>query len=549
MSKFQQTKMERMYLAHDLCKFIHIKEISENFSSFQNFLEASTSEAVTDIYNYENLEVLGDSVIKILCSLYLFYKYPEKKEGFLEKIRVKMIYNENLFDLAEEVGISKFIYSNEYNINTWENPFFKKKMSKIVQQITKKNLADALEALVGACLLNQENFISCFNFLKSFKLFDDKDQKQLTCKINLQENENLIFPKIVNHINIFINANIKNLEDLLISNEYYNEISSSLTSDISFFNLFNLNRINYLQKSKTQNSKKIFYDKDYLCVENDPNFDFLQKEILEYEFKDVSLLEEAITHKSKSNTKNYERLEFLGDAILEIFTIFSMYFLSNKNFDLAKNLNCGKMTNVKSFLVSNQNLINISILLNMDKYLIYSENKIKDMIDEYKNNLNLEFKLDYYQETLNKRPKVLSDIFEAIVGAIFIDSGITESFLFLKRIFSPFICYCCKYINNIKFSVVSELVQFVSHHFKEQIIFQKIEDIEENPPNKENKTTNRIVKIQIILRGKMFHSAEGNTEEIAKEICSREALEKLKIEISEKNLNNNDNSYSFDKTN
>ena len=93
------------------------------------------------------------------------------------------------------------------------------------------------------------------------------------------------------------------------------------------------------------------------------------------------------------------------------------------------------------------------------------------------------------------------------------------------------------------------MVQFVSHHFKEQIIFQKIEDIEENPPNKENKTTNRIVKIQIILRGKMFHSAEGNTEEIAKEICSREALEKLKIEISEKNLNNNDNSYSFDKTN
>ncbi len=605
-------KLERIYLAFDLIKAYKIKNILPLYPCIKNFLEASTSESTGELQNYENFEVLGDSVIKAICSVYLYLKFPEENEGFLEKKRVRLLYNENLFEIAEKAEISKYILSNELRIRDWQNLFLNKKLQKIPQQITKKSIADIIEAITGACLLTKDGFMECLNFLNYIKIFDEnllsdenhiiafrsldeemkmkaveKDKKKLGNKNNKDNNNNYSNDNLIELINEKVNiskslrfgydyygndnsicvnntnglfsnykniykdiyfkefTSINNVFDIIISYEEFEYYRKIMTKENTFFEIFILNKnpnfvqknilkkcdsnIDYFKRQKF-NFQELF-DKDHLNYKYDPNFELFQKEILQYKFKNIELLKEALTHKSAKNyQKNYERLEFLGDAILEIFISLNIFSICRNNVLLSKKLNCGILTNIKSFLVCNRNLVNLSIILNFDKYLIYISNTLTEVIEEYKKNLDFNFKISDYQEINYQTPKIVSDIFEAIIGAIFIDSGITESFLFLKRIFTPLICFCCDNLENIKFSIVNDFVEFVNSNFKEKIIFEKM------ILNHNNESHKNLIKIQISFRGKVYHSAVGITEFVAKELVCREAYKMLKEELSE-NIN------------
>lgn len=707
-------KLERIFLAYDLTQNFQINNIAPIYPSFKDFLEASNSQATGEYSNYENLETLGDSVIKLICSLYLYFKFPQGSEGFLEKKRVKLLYNENLYLLAEKAEIAKFILSNELSIKNWQNPFLNRKLFKVQQQITKKSLADVIEALTGACSLGKDNFLEALRFLRFVKIFDEdllkeenhviafrnlsekdkqigigkdnylkrgfeginncnfikkfnysneKHKNQLISNIDDEENinknhsEEKIMEKLMNKLNVintikfgynfygtessfnqikseFVtieNASdfnkmnekrIKHFNDILISYEEFLYYSNLINKESTFLDIFEINKTKFTRAEKDisfyfqENAEKIFknklnnhsknvisvaesktkqeilnkidnseykenlnnsreiklnndkinnnteiiyskYDKSHLNLNDDINFQALQKEILQYKFDNLEILREALTHKSSKKYKeNYERLEFLGDAILEIFTIINIFSICKKDKILEKKLNSGIITNIKSFLVSNKNLANLSIILNIDKYLILSDKSIFETIAIYKNNLDLNYKINNYQELIFQSPKIVSDILEAIIGAIFIDSGITESFLFLKRLFTPLICFCCCNLENIKFSIVNDFVEFVNHHFREKVIFEKMtinnnnkkikkkksesqekheSDIENESDITINNDTNRnLVKIQISFRGKVYHSAIASTESVAKEIVCREAYAMLKDEISRK---------------
>lgn len=613
-------QLERIFLAWDLTKFLKINHLNDDYTSIKNFLEASTSESSGSSFNYENLEILGDSVIKIICSIFLYYKFPEENEGFLEKKRVKLLYNENLYNLALKSNLLNYIVNNELEIKNYQNPFHEKNQKMIIQQITRKGLADVLEAITGACLFTKNNFLECINFLKFINLFDDallidkshiikfrnlneKQREKLTNEAEaLKEkmfngDDNELFNLIEQRLNVFINHNkinpclksyfepekeINNVYDILISYEEYEYYSKIINAKKHFLEVFFLNKkqkINYSElldtisfdSNNSRNSVKSFsnlYEKEYLNLKDDADLELLQKEILEYKFFNIEILKEALIHKSsKNNKQNYERLEFLGDAVLEIFTIFNIFGICrNENF-ANKNLNCGIITDIKSFLVSNHNLINISLILNLDKYIVYCDNSISEAINDYKSNLNLNFNLDDYQQNYFARPKIISDIFEAIVGAILIDSGILNCFRFLRKVFTPLICFCCDNMQNIKYSVVNEFVEFVNIKFKEQVTFEKMnlnslnfddysmlnEVYKRNYSEKFNDINNKqvdvspysqvknknFVKIQVAFGGKIYHKAIGQTEEIAKEICCSEAYKKLINELNEeKNISN-----------
>jgi ribonuclease-3 len=89
----------------------------------------------------ERLEFLGDSVLSLAVAEYLFENFPNEDEGFLTKIRAKLVNRFALSDAAEEIGLANFILIDQNLSNTFA------RASKTV-------LSDAFEAIIGAIYLD-----------------------------------------------------------------------------------------------------------------------------------------------------------------------------------------------------------------------------------------------------------------------------------------------------------------------------------------------------------------------------------------------------------
>lgn len=100
--------------------------------------------------NNERLEFLGDAVLDAILSDYLFEKYPDANEGFMTKIRSRIVNRDILNQLAVSMGIDKILISNISSSHT-----------------TKHLYGDALEALIGALFIDK-------GFRKTKKLFIKK---------------------------------------------------------------------------------------------------------------------------------------------------------------------------------------------------------------------------------------------------------------------------------------------------------------------------------------------------------------------------------------
>ncbi|HCY76452.1 MAG TPA: ribonuclease III [Ignavibacteriales bacterium] len=103
----------------------------------RSFLE----ELEDDDTSNERLEFLGDSVLSLVVAEYLFENFPKEDEGFMTKVRAKLVNRFALSDAAEEIGLANFILINQNLTNTFA------KASKTV-------LSDAFEAIIGAIYLD-----------------------------------------------------------------------------------------------------------------------------------------------------------------------------------------------------------------------------------------------------------------------------------------------------------------------------------------------------------------------------------------------------------
>lgn len=122
--------------------------------------------------------------------------------------------------------------------------------------------------------------------------------------------------------------------------------------------------------------------------------------------KDTNNFNTALTHKSyhniDSSVKSYETLEFLGDSILELYVSIFLY----KSYPEYSE---GKLTSQRTLLVEGKNLSSISLNIGLYKYLKLGKNK--------KN-------LDFNSKSLKKKDsKILGDIFESFIAALFIEKG------------------------------------------------------------------------------------------------------------------------------
>ena len=136
----------------------------------------------------------------------------------------------------------------------------------------------------------------------------------------------------------------------------------------------------------------------------------LEKSI-KYKFKDIALLELAMTHRSHSG-KNNERLEFLGDSILN-FIVADLLF--NKFSDLDE----GDLSRLRSQLVKEEPLSKLGNGLNIGDFLNLGVGELKS--------------------SGWRRPSILADAIEALIGAIFIDGGMKSAYKFVDDSFADLI--------------------------------------------------------------------------------------------------------------
>ena len=101
----------------------------------------------------ERLEFLGDSVLNLIIGEYLFNKFPNEEEGFLTKVRAKLV-NRNALSLVAD------------NLNLGEFLIISSSVPKSITHNSKSMLSDALEALIGAIYLDR-GIETCKKFIQS----------------------------------------------------------------------------------------------------------------------------------------------------------------------------------------------------------------------------------------------------------------------------------------------------------------------------------------------------------------------------------------------
>ncbi len=142
-----------------------------------------------------------------------------------------------------------------------------------------------------------------------------------------------------------------------------------------------------------------------------PDFQKLAKKI-KVEFNDINLLKKACTHRSYLNEnksaglEHNERLEYLGDAVLELVVTSYLY----RKFP---DRNEGDLTSYRSALVNTNSLSKVALHIGIDEYLLLSKGESKD--------------------TGRARSIIHADTIEAIIGAVYLDKGYDASANFISE--------------------------------------------------------------------------------------------------------------------
>ncbi len=218
----------------------------------------------------------------------------------------------------------------------------------------------------------------------------------------------------------------------------------------------------------------------------------LEKQI-NYKFKNIALLEEAIIHSSfqknklKNDKKNYERLEFLGDRVLGL--VLSEYLL--KIFPKAKE---GVLDNYFQKFANQDNLFKYAKKINLSKFLKTQKG-----------------------DNLENNKSILSDVVEAIIGAIYIDTGL----------------YNCKnfIINNLidKDFIYSKPQKHPKSILQEYCLHQYNTLPKYNILNKSGNEHQPIYEVSVYVKNHNVVSATGANLKKAEEAAATKLLNILKI--------------------
>ena len=212
---------------------------------------------------------------------------------------------------------------------------------------------------------------------------------------------------------------------------------------------------------------------------------------LDYQFKDKNLIIEALTHKSFKKSYNNERLEFLGDAVLNL--IVGEYL-----FHKFPNSNEGDLSKTRASLVNEQGFTKLAIAINLGDYIYLSE-------AEDRNNGR-------------HKASILSDAFEAIMGAIYVESGIDRLKLIILKLLEE--TYETITLDEL-FSDYKTALQEITQAQFGCIPEYKVEGSTGPDHQKE-------FELSVWINGEVYAKAIGKSKKLAQQKAAEITLKKLK---------------------
>nr|GME03909.1 endoribonuclease Dicer homolog 1 [Ipomoea batatas] len=388
-------RVESMLLA------VQLKDIISYPVPASKILEALTAASCQETFCYERAELLGDAYLKWVVSRFLFLKYPQKHEGQLTRMRQQMVSNMVLYQYALNKGLQSYIQADRFSPSRWAAPG--------VPPVFDEDTYEGESSLFDQEILNATRA----------ETYHDVDG------YGDEETEDGELENDSSSYRVLSSKTLADVVEALIGVYYVEGGKHSANHFMKWIGIqidFNSNDIN-----------------NKICPSNIPenilrSVDFEALECaLNIKFNDKGLLVEAITHASRpsSGVPCYQRLEFVGDAVLD-------HLITRYLFFTYTDLPPGRLTDLRAAAVNNENFARVAVKHSLHVHLRHGssalEKQIRDFVFEVQNELS---KPEFNSFGLGdcKAPKVLGDIVESIAGAVFLDSGCDTAAVW--RVFQP----------------------------------------------------------------------------------------------------------------
>ncbi|KAK4228033.1 dicer-like protein 2 [Podospora fimiseda] len=329
--------------------------------------------------DYERIEFLGDSILKFCTSIYLCAEHTYYTEGYLSASREKILSNSRLYRATLALGLDKYIISKAFTRHKWRPTYVEDLIEEPpsdseTRSMSTKTLADVVEALIGACYIEGG------------------------------------IPKALKCLSLFI-PEAKWTSIPAYQQTLYEAAPSDETLPLTLQGL---------------------------------------EELIGYTFTKKSLVIEAMTHPSYSapgTRASYDRLEFLGDSILDYLVVRKIFSVKKpkelENFELHLVRTALVNADILGFLImewcKEEVSVDVEVTQRYKKQnivkLVESKARIPlssfmrhsspDLGAALKNTWQRheEMREQLLDELLVSAQKVQSDLFEALLGAVWIDSG------------------------------------------------------------------------------------------------------------------------------
>ena len=212
---------------------------------------------------------------------------------------------------------------------------------------------------------------------------------------------------------------------------------------------------------------------------------------IHYSFKNKKLLKQALTHSSyanegKKHLQNYERLEFLGDSVLSIVVAEHLF----RNF---KHIPEGELTRLRASLVCEQALFEFSQKIHLGDYLLLGKGEENTGGRE--------------------RPSIVSDAFEAVIAAVFLDGGMEEA----KR-------YVLSFIPDDLTPEMAHSLADYKTALQEIIQQNREEKVEYVLTSESGPDHNKTFEIEVRLNSNVIGRGKGKSKKQAEQNAAKEAL-------------------------
>lgn len=322
-------------------------------------IEALTLKSAHQETDLEALENIGDSYLKYLVSV-IIHQELDGNEGILTSVRSRLTSNKNFTYLARRMQLGTYAIDRPFTkdrLAHWLGQELSPDEEKAsMNRLRSKDLADMFESIVGSYLVYQGQFeaVLALKWL-GLHVLNDNTFAELSPR-------RVAFP----------------------------QAPSAFADEAN--------------------------DREYQSCRK--RLSRVEK-ILNYQFKDPSYLVQAFTHASciKKCTRSYERLEFLGDAILDFLTTMTL-----DHSGLVKSP--GQMTASRSALVNNSAFARLALKYGFDMFLLFFNHEIYLELERVRQTLDDDPNLDCFDLVeFDSIVKLLGDLFESVAGAIYLDSG------------------------------------------------------------------------------------------------------------------------------